>query len=140
MVPHMPKPSHVPLSFAPSAEPALQKPVRRTFTAADKLRVVEAADACTERGQLEALLRREGLYSSHLAKWRKALALRGSEGLKRAKAGRKPVHTAASVRMAALEAKNARLEKKLALAQELIALQKKVSQVLGLALPSDETP
>ena len=141
MDPHMPMPSTVPLSLAPSTgESAPKKPTRRTFTAAEKLRIVQAADACTERGQLEALLRREALYSSHLAKWRKALALHGSEGLHPAKVGRKPLRSAETLRMAALEAKNARLEKQLALAQELLALQKKVSHILGIALPTSETP
>jgi transposase len=141
MDPHVPKPSLSPLSLAPSkGEPSVPKRTRRSFTAAEKLRIVQAADACTERGQLEALLRREALYSSHLTKWRKALALGGQDGLRSAKPGRKRVHTAEAVRITALEAKNARLEKQLALAQELLALQKKVSHILGIALPTSETP
>ena len=48
-----------------------EKPVRRRFDAAYKLRILEQADRCTERGQLGELLRREGLYSSHLANWRR---------------------------------------------------------------------
>jgi len=63
---------------------------RRTFTAADKLRIVREAAACTERGAIEALLRREGIYSSLLTAWRKQLSLHGSEGLAPRKAGRKP--------------------------------------------------
>lgn len=139
----MPKPSSVPLTLAPSpadAPPRPAKPSRRTFSAAEKLRLVQAADACTERGQIEALLRREGLYSSHLAAWRKALALRGREGLGEAKPGRKPTRDPKDARIAELEAKTARLERKLRVADELLALQKKVSQLVGVALPSDETP
>lgn len=143
MDPHMPMPSSVPLSLTPSsigAPSPPSKPKRRTFTAAEKLRIVQAANACTARGELEALLRREGLYSSHLAKWRKALALGGREGLVGAKPGRKRVHSAESVRITALEAKNAQLEKQLALAQQLLALRKKVSLIVGIALPTSETP
>jgi transposase-like protein len=135
----MPKPSSIPLSLVNAPE-AAKLPQRRTFTAAYKLSIVEQANACTESGQLEALLRREGLYSSHLAKWRKQLRLRGSQGLSAARPGRKPTREASAVRIAELEAKTARLEKKLLIATELLALQKKVSQLLGIALPGDETP
>ncbi len=48
-----------------------EKPVRRRFTAEYKLRILAEADACTERGSLGELLRREGLYSSHLGTWQK---------------------------------------------------------------------
>jgi transposase-like protein len=105
---------------------------RRTFSPADKLRIVRAADACTERGQIEALLRKEGVYSSHLSFWRKQLALHGSEGLGGGKAGRKPSHDAKDARIAALEKHAARLEKRLAVAEQLIELQKKVSDLLAL--------
>jgi transposase len=135
----MPKPPSIPLALvnAPAAGPT---PRRRAFTAAYKLSIVEQADRCTEPGQLEALLRREGLYSSHLSKWRKQLRLRGSQGLAATRPGRKPTRDAKDARIAELEAKAARLEKKLVIATELLALQKKVSQLLGIALPGDETP
>ncbi|HEV2742651.1 MAG TPA: hypothetical protein VGV91_05820 [Rubrobacter sp.] len=135
----MPKPSSVPLALvnAPAAGPA---PRRRAFTAAYKLSIVEQADRCTEPGQLEALLRREGLYSSHLSKWRKQLRLRGSEGLAATRPGRKPTRDPKDVHIAELEAKAARLEKKLLVANELLAMQKKLSQLLEIALPGDETP
>ncbi|WP_437769227.1 transposase [Sorangium sp. So ce764] len=54
---------------------------RRKFSAAEKLRIVREAAACTQRGDIEALLRREGIYSSLLTAWRKQLALHGSEAL-----------------------------------------------------------
>ena len=135
----MPKPSSNPLALV-NASPAGAEPKRRAFTAAYKLSIVEQADRCTAPGQLEALLRREGLYSSHLSKWRKQLRLRGSEGLGAARPGRKPTRDPKDARIAELEAKAARLEKKLVVANELLALQKKVSQILGIALPGDETP
>ena len=47
---------------------------RRQFSAAEKLRILQEADGCTQPGQIGALLRREGLYSSQLAKWRRLRA------------------------------------------------------------------
>lgn len=111
---------------------------RRRFTAAEKLRIVRAAAACTERGDVHALLRREGIYSSHLAAWRKQLALSGSEGLGMRKRGRKPKHDAKDRRIAELEKHTARLEAKLSLAGKLIALQKKASEILGIELASED--
>jgi transposase len=111
---------------------------RRTYSAAEKLRIVREAAACTKRGGVEALLRREGIYSSHLAAWRKELALHGSEALAGHKPGRKPTLDAKDHRIAELEKRAARLEAKLALAEKLIDLQKKVSAILGINLMTDE--
>jgi transposase-like protein len=117
---------------------AVPKPgKRRSFTAAEKLRIVRAAAACTRRGDIEALLRREGIYSSLLAAWRKQLALHGSEALAAHKPGRKPKLDAKDRRIAELEKRAARLEAKLALAEKLIDLQKKVSAILGINLATD---
>jgi transposase-like protein len=110
---------------------------RRTFTAADKLRIVREADACTERGEVQALLRREGIYSSHLAAWRKQLAELGTAGLGTAKRGRPPKQDAKDKRISELEKRAARLEAKLALAEKLLALQKKASEILGIKLASE---
>lgn len=110
---------------------------RRSFTAAEKLRIVREAAACTRRGDIEALLRREGIYSSLLAAWRKQLALHGSEALTAHKPGRKPRLDAKDRRIAELEKRAARLEAKLALAEKLIDLQKKVSAILGINLATD---
>lgn len=66
---------------------------RRRFAAAEKLRILEAAEAALasgERGALEALLRKEGIYSSHLSAWRQQFAAKGREGLAARKPGRKP--------------------------------------------------
>src|SRR5438034_4549652 len=62
-----------PSSCSPDPE-VLPKAARRTFSAAEKLRILNEADACTQPGQIGALLRREGLYSSHLVKWRRLRA------------------------------------------------------------------
>jgi transposase-like protein len=79
------------------------KRARRVFTAADKLRILQEAASSSKRGEIEALLRREAIYSSHLAAWRKQLALRGTEGLEGAKPGRKPKLDARDHRILELE-------------------------------------
>ena len=117
---------------------------RRTFTAADKLRIVKEAEACVatgKRGDLEAMLRREGIYSSHLSAWRAQLGAHGAAGLSARKPGRKPKLTEAERLNVQLTKRNAELERKLHVANVLIALQKKAHEVLGLALPEsdDET-
>jgi transposase len=110
---------------------------RRSFPVAEKLRIVREAAACTKRGDVEALLRREGIYSSLLTAWRKQLALHGSEALAGRKAGRKSKLDAKDRRIAELEKRAARLEAKLSLAEKLIDLQKKVSAILGINLTTD---
>lgn len=111
----------------------LAQPIRRRFTAEYKERIVRAADACTAPGQIGALLRREGLYSSHLEKWRKKLAQGGREALA-AKRGRKPKRTAAEVELEKLRKRNARLEQRLKQAETIIEIQKKVAEMLGAPL------
>ena len=98
------------------------------------------AGASTERGHVEALCHREGIYSSHLASWRKALAQHGELGLGARKPGRKPSRDGKDLRIEAHEKKTARLERELDVARKLIALQKKVSEILGsqFPLPEDE--
>lgn len=113
---------------------------RRKFTAAEKLRIVREASACTQRGGVEALLRREGIYSSLLSAWRKQLQLHGSEALGGRKPGRKPKFDAKDKKIAELEKRAARLEAKLSLAEKLIALQKKAAVILGIHLKSDDEP
>ena len=115
---------------------------RRVFPAGEKLRIVKAADACLAsgtRGALEALLRREGIYSSLLSAWRVQLAERGASGLVARKPGRKPKLDAKDVRIAAQAKQIAQLERRAHIADALIALQKKAHELLGIALPeSDE--
>jgi transposase-like protein len=111
----------------------LEKATRRRFTAEYKERIVREADACTRPGEIGALLRREGLYSSHLEKWRKHLAQGGREALS-VKRGRKPLHTAAEVELAKLRKRNARLEQRLKQAEAIIEIQKKVAEMLGVPL------
>lgn len=139
----MPKPSLIPLepsgaqgaaSGSGERNESVPKRGRRRFSAAEKLRIVRAAAACTKRGELEALLRHEGIYSSHLANWRKQLNLHGSESLAPRKRGRKPKLDANQRRIVELERQNTRLERKLRVAEQLIELQKKASILLGIDL------
>ena len=122
---------------APSVESQPAPGKRRSFSAAEKLRIVREAAACTERGSIEALLRREGIYSSLLTAWRRQFELRGSEGLAARACGRKPKLDTKDRRILELEKRTARLEAKLALADKLIALQKKASELLGIELATD---
>jgi transposase-like protein len=99
---------------------------------------VAEADRCLtsgKRGDLEALLRREGIYSSLLSSWRTQLGAHGTQGLSPKKPGRKPKLTEAERLNVQLTKRNAELERKLHVANVLIALQKKAHEVLGLALP-----
>jgi len=104
-----------------------EKTMRRKFTAAYKLRILKEAESCTEPGQIGALLRREGLYSSSLTLWRRQV----KEGLIPRKRG--PVAQKADPiirRNAELERENARLAHKLKQAELIIDVQKKVAELL----------
>lgn len=111
----------------------LARATRRRFTAEYKERIVREADRCKQSGEIGALLRREGLYSSHLDKWRKKLAQGGREALA-AKRGRKPKHTASEMELEKLRKRNARLEQRLKQAEAIIDIQKKVAEMLGVPL------
>jgi transposase-like protein len=113
------------------------KAQRRRFTAEYKRRILQEADACTQHGEIGALLRREGLYSSHLNTWRRQRARGERQGLTPAKRGRKANPQAAE--NARLQRETERLKAQLARAELIIDVQKKVSQLLGLPeMPSDE--
>ena len=112
---------------------------RRTFTAAYKRRILEEADGCTEHGEMGALLRREGLYSSHLTTWRRQREAGELAGLKPKKRGRKKDEDTAE--LARLRRENERLRKQLEQAEVIIAAQKKLAQALEAlteAEPSSE--
>ena len=129
-----------PSSCSPDPE-VLPKASRRTFSAAEKLRILNEADACTQPGQIGALLRREGLYSSHLVKWRRLRAAGQLQALAPQPRGPKsaPPDPAAE-ELARLCKENARLQARLAQAELVIDVQKKVAQLLGetRAAPPDE--
>jgi transposase-like protein len=103
------------------------KAQRRRFTAAYKLRILREAERATAPGAIGALLRGEGLYSSHLAKWREQQAA----SLEPQRRGRKPQANPLRVRVAQLERENTRLQRELEKAQIIIEVQKKVAALLG---------
>jgi transposase-like protein len=100
----------------------VEQPRRRRFTAKYKLRIVQEADACTRPGEIGALLRREGLYSSHLGTWRKQRDEGALLSLGRPR-GRKKAHP--------LEAENARLKQRAERAETELAKARKVMEVQG---------
>lgn len=116
----------------PEVEP---KAKRRRFKAEYKLRILREADLCEKPGDLGALLRREGLYSSHLAKWRE----QRSEGLTPRKRGRKSTDPAPAKQLAKLKGENERLRKKLRQSEFIIEAQKKLSRLLK-EIHRDESP
>jgi len=121
----------------PIPDPAVpEKPVRRRFTAEYKLRVLRDADACVEPGQVGALLRREGLYSSHLTAWRKQRDEGTLAGLTPKRRGRKASPDAPVIaENERLKRENQRLAAKLHQAETIIEVQKKLSEILGIPLP-----
>jgi transposase-like protein len=112
------------------------KSVRRKYTAEYKRRILREAERCTKKGEIGALLRREGLYSSVLTTWRQARERRELEALSPKKRGRKakPVNPL-SQRVHDLEKKNRQLEKKLKQSELVIDLQKKVLQMAESQAP-----
>jgi transposase len=119
----------------PDPEVPEKKP-RRKFTAAYKLRVIKEAEACTEPGEIGALLRREGLYSSNLSSWRRQCDQGQFKGLSPKKRGRRlrPRNPLAE-KLAQLDRENRQLRKKLKQAETIIEVQKKISDLLGAPEP-----
>ena len=100
------------------------KPKRRQFTAQYRLRILEEADRCTQPGEVGRLLRREGLYSSHLTAWRKARRQGSLRGLTPNKRGAKPAErNPLSAKVRELEAKVTRLERELTTAHTILEVQ-----------------
>lgn len=114
------------------------KPKRRQFTAAYKLQVLQQADACQKYGEIAALLRREGLYDSHLAHWRlqRAAGLLTALGGQRRGRPEQPVNPD-QPRMRELEREVRRLQKRLHQAELIIEMQKKISELLGIPQPNE---
>ena len=111
----------------------LPKAARRKFSAEYKQRILAEADECSGPkglpGEMGALLRREGLYSSHLDKWRKQQERGALEGLRGQKRGRKPDPQAAEI--ARLRRENEQLRSRLERTEHIIDVQKKLAQLLG---------
>jgi transposase len=117
---HIPDPEVVPMAK------------RRKFTAEYKLRILDEVDRCTEPGQIGALLRREGLYSSHLTTWRRQRERGIFEGLTPKKRGRKNKDELER-ELNTLRRENEQLQERLEQAEAIIDVQKKLSRLLGLA-------
>lgn len=117
-------------SPAPNPE-VVARPRRRRFSAVYKMAILREAGLCRE-GQLGALLRREGLYSSHLTAWRRQRDQGELDALQPRRRGRppKPAH---DEEVARLRQENERLTQRLAAAEAVIEIQKKVAGLLGMA-------
>lgn len=129
------------VSAPAAASPELSlRPVRRQFTATQKLRILAEVDrAAGIAGAIGAILRREGLYSSAITDWRRQRAAGAYEGLSPVKRGPKAVSApSVSAEHAQLQRDYKRLEQRLERAEAVIEIQKKVSHLLGLPIESDE--
>ena len=122
----------------PDPEVPVKRP-RRKFTAKYKLRILQEAENCTAPGEVGAILRREGLYSSNLTAWRKQKEQGILQGVTPKKRGRKTKEkNPLAQRVAELERTNRKLQSKLKKAEIIIDVQKKISQILQTDDP-DET-
>ena len=123
------------MPLSPSEVEVTAKPTRRRYTAEYKLRILREADACTGDGEVGALLRREGLYFSNLTVWRKQRERGKLQGLLQKK--RRPLPRERNplvAKVASLERENVRLRVRAEQAEGLVELQKKASEILGIAL------
>ena len=126
-----------------SASPELTaRPNRRIFTAQDKLRILADTDRAADIGGIAAILRREGLYSSALTDWRRQRDAGAFGALTPARRGPKAAEAnPLATEVAALQKDNTRLTLRLARAEAIIGIQKKVAELLGIPLaPSDDEP
>lgn len=143
-VPDAPSPAIVtsataPLRVVPTPPPpdpeVPERAARRRFTAEYKLRILHEAETCAGTGTLGALLRREGLYSSHLTTWRRQREQGALAGLAPKPRGRPAARVSPLARrVAELERENAQLTRRLRQAETIIEVQKKVSEILGIPL------
>jgi transposase-like protein len=118
-----------------------EKATRRKFSAEEKARILREAAACTAPGELGALMRREGIYSSQLSKWRQQARRGAAKGLAPKKRGPEArVVDARDKQIAELERKLARQTKRAERAEAIVEVQKKVSQLLGIVLPTIDEP
>lgn len=127
-----PLPGRPPAAIGDRPNPEVpERPTRRSFTVDYKLRILAEAAACSETRQVGALLRREGLYYSNLTQWRQQCAAGGRAALAQPR-GRKPADATVTA-LARVQQEHARLTRRLAMAEEISAVQKKVAQLLALS-------
>ena len=134
----MPKPLRVspPDSVSSLQVLAPRTKSRRKFSAAEKQRLLRAADSCAH-GELGALLRKEGIYHSQLADWRRQLAQSGSAGLGPKKTGPVPKYDAKDREIMALNSKVKKLERELGIVNGLVELQKKAQALIAAMREED---
>ena len=134
----MPKPVNTELPESQvTPDPALEKRGRRDFTPEYKVRIVAEADAC-KHGELTQLLRREGLYSNQVIKWRKELASGNADKLAKTAPGPKAKLSHEQKEIARLENRVKRLERELDISNSCIELQKKAFRILDLQSSENE--
>src|SRR4051812_13181109 len=128
----------------PGSPELSERPKRRTFTAGEKLRILGETDRAADTGGISAILRREGVYSSTLTDWRRQREAGAFEALKPLKRGPKEAAVnPMAAELAQANRENARLKQRLAQAEAIIGIQKKVASLLGIPLAtpdSDEEP
>ena len=123
--------------LGPRDTEVMPKAKRRLFSTAYKKRILTEVDGCTEAGQIGSILRREGLYSSHLTDWRRQRE-RGELGRALAGSRGRPAKSETEQELAHLRQENERLQQRLAQAEAVIDIQKKVSQLIGLTLADSQ--
>jgi len=124
---------------APKSE-VVPKAKRRIFTARYKQQILQEVDQCAQPGQIGTLLRREGLYSSHLTTWRRQQEAAQLAGLNSGKRGRKARQTEQEQNLACLQRENEQLKQKLAQAELILAAQKKLAQLLEQIAQQESQP
>ena len=128
-----------PETVSPPNPEVTQVAKRRRFSSQYKTKVLREADTCTQSGEISALLRREGLYSSHLSVWRHQRAASELQSLTPKTRGRRPIQkNPLASENARLQTENKRLKLWLKKAEIIIDVQKKVSEILGITLNSPE--
>ena len=121
-------------------DPEVQpKSRRRRFTAKYKLRILEEVDRCSQPGEIGSIIRREGLYSSHLTKWRRQREQGVLEALGKKRGRKEDPDTALRKDIQRLERQNEKLKRELAKAHVIIGVQKKLCDLLGLTDPDEKT-
>ena len=124
--------ARVEMAVAPEDVQVVAKPQRRSFTAEYKRRILKEADACTTPGAVGALLRQEGLYSSHLVEWRRARARGELAALTPKTRGRKPIPVDPRDRkIAELERQLTHMTGRAERAEALVEAQKNLAALLG---------
>jgi transposase-like protein len=123
----------------PADPEVVERAARRRFTPQYKLKILREAERCSTPGEVGALLRREGLYSSNLSAWRKQREAGALALMSATKRGRQPKLSAQDKELARLRQELERLRKKLGQAEKIIEVQKKLSEVLGVSLEGPES-